>query len=94
MDSSEMFSLHIRVSAFLLRFEFEINAIFLSALITADLILGDFKSSLLGTNVSPQKVSNCFFSTSIGVTFTFLRYWFKFSFLPVIEGRKKQLGHL
>ena len=52
-----MFSLHIRVSAFLLRFEFEIDAISLSALITADLILGDFKSGLLGSSVSPQIVT-------------------------------------
>ena len=56
-----MFSVHIKVSAFLLRFEFEIDAISLSALITVDLTLGDFESSLLGSNVSAHKVSNCFF---------------------------------
>ena len=85
-----MFFLYMRVSAFLLRSIFETDANSLSALITADLILGDFESNLLGSNTSPHKVSNCFFSTSTGVIFTFLRYWFKLSFLSVIEGRKKK----
>ena len=92
MDLSEEFSLNIRASAFLLRFEFETIAISLSALITADLILGEFDSSLLGSNDSPQKVSNCVFSTSIGAKLTLSRYWFKLSFLSVIKGRKKTVG--
>ena len=89
-----MFSLDISLSAFPLRFEFGIIAISLSALITADLILSDFESSLLGQMFLHTKCPTVFFLHLKELCLHFQDIGLCFPFYLLWKEEKKQLGHL